>query len=659
MSTSNTHQQSLADVGFEIRRLMLERGSYIPWASHVRRYLNRKRENRKWLKKEIDEGPYEFKEFTPPETKEPRMHTEEDLRGDDLKHYEAEIEAMNLILISIPNDIYNFVDACTTAQAMWKRVKRLMRGTVQNKVDRETRFNNEFDQFVAELGEALVLVYNRFAQLMNDLERNGIKFPKFTVNTKFLNCLQPEWLKAVVPLALVAYTSSSSRTTSPYYVTHPSSVVYYDEDYQEYGLQKNFEDPLTSTMILLAHPITQRNDGRNTRRSYVQEEIIEGNNVQNDAGNIQRTLRNTSSGTATNVQCYNCSEKGPSYDFTFLSEVQTPSTSYVNPLFAKDKQEQKYPKQPKIINNRIGDDLIDSNIIFDEPNEDVNNGSVKYDNNVQESYELEQLDRNEYKEAKKQRITQTILKRKMSENEDKYHDIVLDLEARAKKNEDVVLKIGLRAASSVRRPSNRDLSFKNSVLANTKKSSEKVEVSDRIDKKPDVVSRNVVLNKKIVTDVDFQNVLKAKDVVQTVPWIVDSGCSKHMTGDRSLLENFIEKFIGTVCFGNDRFAAITGYGDYIQGNIKNKSDAKNIIIQNKSRLVVKGYKKEEGINFEESFAPVTHLEAVRMFVAFATHKNITIFQMDECVSMSNVQLKEEVYVSQPNGFVDHWIMYRG
>ncbi|GKF01297.1 integrase, catalytic region, zinc finger, CCHC-type containing protein [Tanacetum coccineum] len=58
-----------------------------------------------------------------------------------------------------------------------------------------------------------------------------------------------------------------------------------------------------------------------------------------------------------------------------------------------------------------------------------------------------------------------------------------------------------------------------------------------------------------------------KIVVQIVLWIVDSGCSKHMTGDRSLLKNFIEKFIGTVRFGNDNFAAITGYGDYIQGNI--------------------------------------------------------------------------------------------
>ncbi|GJU61785.1 integrase, catalytic region, zinc finger, CCHC-type containing protein [Tanacetum coccineum] len=56
-------------------------------------------------------------------------------------------------------------------------------------------------------------------------------------------------------------------------------------------------------------------------------------------------------------------------------------------------------------------------------------------------------------------------------------------------------------------------------------------------------------------------------VVQIVLWVVDSGCSKHMTGDRSLLRNFIKKFMGTVRFGNDNFAAITGYGDYIHDNI--------------------------------------------------------------------------------------------
>ncbi|GKB28593.1 retrovirus-related pol polyprotein from transposon TNT 1-94 [Tanacetum coccineum] len=56
-------------------------------------------------------------------------------------------------------------------------------------------------------------------------------------------------------------------------------------------------------------------------------------------------------------------------------------------------------------------------------------------------------------------------------------------------------------------------------------------------------------------------------VVQLILWIVDSRCSKHMTGNLKLLRNFIEKFIGTVRFGNDHFTAITGYGDYVQGNL--------------------------------------------------------------------------------------------
>ncbi|GJR69101.1 retrovirus-related pol polyprotein from transposon TNT 1-94 [Tanacetum coccineum] len=85
---------------------------------------------------------------------------------------------------------------------------------------------------------------------------------------------------------------------------------------------------------------------------------------------------------------------------------------------------------------------------------------------------------------------------------------------------------------------------------------------------------------------------------------------------------------------------------------KNKCDADNIVVWNKTCLVAKGYKQEEGIDFEESFAPVARLEAVRMFIAFAAHMNITIFQMDVKTAFLNGPLKEEVYVSQPEGFID-------
>ncbi|GKE36822.1 hypothetical protein Tco_1460227, partial [Tanacetum coccineum] len=150
MSTFKTYQQSLADVGSETRSSMLERGSYIPWASRFKRFLNRKRENRKWLLKALEDGPYVFRNITSTGSTIPRLQEVEDLQGDDLLYYDAEMELMNMILLSIPNEIYNSVDSCKTAKEMWARVERLMRGTIQNQVDREMRFTNEFDQFVAE-----------------------------------------------------------------------------------------------------------------------------------------------------------------------------------------------------------------------------------------------------------------------------------------------------------------------------------------------------------------------------------------------------------------------------------------------------------------------------------------------------------------------------
>ncbi|GKC46434.1 hypothetical protein Tco_1064156 [Tanacetum coccineum] len=166
------------------------------------------------------------------------------------------------------------------------------------------------------------------------------------------------------------------------------------------------------------------------RRLFVPKEFIEGNNVQNDTGNIQRTLglhlqdllqmfnptiavRKDEAGVTitdeqndflvvdatrmeeieelsaniclmARIQPVNIdSDVGPSYDSAFLSE---------------------YPKQPKIINDTIGDDQIDNNVTFNESNVNVNSGSVEYDNSVQASYELEKLARNAYKEAEKQQI---------------------------------------------------------------------------------------------------------------------------------------------------------------------------------------------------------------------------------------------------------------
>nr|GEU47982.1 hypothetical protein [Tanacetum cinerariifolium] len=85
---------------------------------------------------------------------------------------------------------------------------------------------------------------------------------------------------------------------------------------------------------------------------------------------------------------------------------------------------------------------------------------------------------------------------------------------------------------------------------------------------------------------------------------------------------------------------------------KVKLDELGGILKNKARLVAHGYRQYEGINFEESFAHVARLEAIRIFLAFAAHMNMVIYQMDVKTAFLNGNLWEEVYVSQPDGFVD-------
>ncbi|GJR53069.1 retrovirus-related pol polyprotein from transposon TNT 1-94 [Tanacetum coccineum] len=85
---------------------------------------------------------------------------------------------------------------------------------------------------------------------------------------------------------------------------------------------------------------------------------------------------------------------------------------------------------------------------------------------------------------------------------------------------------------------------------------------------------------------------------------------------------------------------------------KVKLDEYGDVLKNKARLVAKGFRQEEGLDFEESFAPVARLEAIRIFIANAASKNMTVYQMDVKTAFLNGELKEEVYVHQPEGFVD-------
>nr|GEV91771.1 retrotransposon protein, putative, Ty1-copia subclass [Tanacetum cinerariifolium] len=450
---------------------------------------------------------------------------------------------------------------------------------------------------------------------------------------------------------------------------------------------------------------------------------------------------------------------------------------------------------------------------------------------------------------------QRILKQKMSENEDRYHDTVLDLEAKAKENENVVLKIS-RSLQGMFMLGPKLMSFYDPNVKHGLRYENPYTLKKIISRNPKLYDASCFSDTKIHVNVrDTEDILdatksqtkmenklknrvaieKKQNVVQIVLWIIDSGCSKYMTSDRLLLKNFVDKFLDIVRFGNDHFAAITGYDNYVyflhtkdetpkiikkfiaqvqlnfnanihkihtdndtefknanlkalyeklgimqqfstartlkqngvverrnhtlveaihdlgkmkpkadivifigyletsrefriynrqtkkiietihvkfdelttmafehdslepvsQQFINNDSSAESMNIPSKQdfdnlfRPLYEEYFKtrsskvfinsaaqqahnhedspstsstiieeheapliEEGIDFEESFALVARLEAVRIFVAYATHRNFTVFQIDVKIAFLNGPLKEEVYISQTDGFVD-------
>jgi hypothetical protein len=91
---------------------------------------------------------------------------------------------------------------------------------------------------------------------------------------------------------------------------------------------------------------------------------------------------------------------------------------------------------------------------------------------------------------------------------------------------------------------------------------------------------------------------------------------------------------------------------------KNKEGENGMVVRNKSRLVAQGFSQKEGIDYEETFAPVARLEAIRILLAFVVAKGFKLFQMDVKSAFLNGVIEEEVYVKQPPGFESELYSHR-
>nr|GEZ08366.1 hypothetical protein [Tanacetum cinerariifolium] len=123
--------------------------------------------------------------------------TDDELSEKELKQIEADDQAIQTILLGLPEDIYDAVDSCETAQEIWLRVPQMIKGSDIGIQEKNAKLFNEWERFTSNEGESIESYYHRFLKLMNDLKRNKYFPEKIASNLKFLNNLQLEWSRHV------------------------------------------------------------------------------------------------------------------------------------------------------------------------------------------------------------------------------------------------------------------------------------------------------------------------------------------------------------------------------------------------------------------------------------------------------------------------------
>nr|GEW74011.1 hypothetical protein [Tanacetum cinerariifolium] len=156
---------------------MLNKENYVPWSSRL-------------LRRMIHEPGDVNRDVNV--TKTFHLQTDDKLSDKELKQIKVDDQAIQTILLGLPEDIYAAVDSCETAQEIWLRVQQMMKGSDIGIQEKKAKLFNEWERFTSNEGESIESYYHHFLKLMNDLKRNKHFLEKIASNLKFLNNLQPE-----------------------------------------------------------------------------------------------------------------------------------------------------------------------------------------------------------------------------------------------------------------------------------------------------------------------------------------------------------------------------------------------------------------------------------------------------------------------------------
>nr|GEY21828.1 hypothetical protein [Tanacetum cinerariifolium] len=280
-----------SQAGSESRPPMRNKENYVPWSSRLLRYA-KSRPNGKLILNFILNGPYVRRMIPEPGdvnvTETFHEQTNDELSKKELKQIEADDQAIQTILLGLPEDIYAAVDSCETAQEIWLRVQQMMKGPDIRIQEKKAKLFNEWERFTSYEGESIESYYHHFLKLMNDLKRNKHFPEKIASNLKFLNNLQREWSRHVT----IVHQTKDLHTAD--YTQLYDFLKYNQKEVDELKAERlaKIQDPLalmTNSNNPYASPMVRGNGG-NQFRQYAGQNAgnLNGYNaVQNDGNQNQ------------------------------------------------------------------------------------------------------------------------------------------------------------------------------------------------------------------------------------------------------------------------------------------------------------------------------------------------------------------------------------
>nr|GEU53515.1 Gag-Pol polyprotein [Tanacetum cinerariifolium] len=524
-STDSQMHNNIMATGSRDRPSMLAIGRYPQWRSRFLRYIDT-RPNGKALRKCILSVPYKpttvlvqavaATDDSPAIPEYTTVETPMNMSPANKVHFEAKKEAIHPILTGIGDEIYS----------------------------------TEFGKFTSHDGETMESYYTRFYKLMSQMIRNNLTIATMQVNIQFLQQLQPEWsrfmtiVKKQHKLDEVSY--HNLRTSSNSSNKNVDTTPWYKNDNQsgQFGNQR---------MVNVAGV-----------RENLGSPVVQQSGIQYTSEEIDKQELEAHYSYMAKVQKVPTADSGT--DSKPLEQVQN-DVGYN--VFANDLQ---YYEQSESISNTCLVEMDDSNVIPDSP--DMCEDDIQNDQNDVESND--------------ERVVLANLKLNVDENkkiQKKLNKANTTLAQELKECKTILTETSkaLGESISVRDSCLVALQTKQTEFEKYKAFNDRTVDYDKLKCKParflnslessyfsktkSALKTNVSegLSKPVTAQTLPQTARQA--IIQLILSIIDSGCTKHMMGNLKLLRNFVEKFLGTICFGNDQFAPILGYGDLDQGNI--------------------------------------------------------------------------------------------